>query len=69
MLLQEISYYNLTLAEHLSILLCKNSSYIIPLSQNKLIEVNGINTISDLIDEVVETKFFSIMAIEVTSNE
>ena len=67
MLLQEI-YYNPTLAECMSFLLCKNTTYLIQLSQNKLIEVTGINTIqSNLIDKIIEVKFFSIMAVVVTS--
>ena len=52
----------------MSFLLCKNTTYLIQLSQNKLIEVTGINTIqSNLIDKIIEVKFFSIMAVVVTS--
>ena len=45
LLLQQIALYNPILAEHLNIPLSKTATYLSPLSQNKLIEVTGINTI------------------------
>ena len=62
---QEIAFYNPILAKHLNNSLSKNATYLNPLSQNKLLEVIGINAIqSELIEEITRANFFSIMADE-----
>ena len=62
---QEIAFHNPILVKHLNNSLSKNATYLNPLSQNKLLEVIGINTIqTELIEEITRANFFSIMADE-----
>ena len=47
----------------------KNATYLSPRSQNEIIDVTGNGIISaKIISEIIETKFFSILADEVTSH-
>ena len=66
-----MSHYNSSPPEHLGTLLSKNAAYGTSLLKNDLIDVIRINTEqSNLTDEIVKAKFFSIMAyVVILSND
>lgn len=70
MILREISNYNSVLADHLQNAdKGVNVSYLSPRSQNELIDIIGIHSIqADLIQQIKESGYFSLMADEVTAS-
>ena len=53
-LLREIPHYGSLLLEYLNKLLSEYIAYLIPLSQNELIEVFGLNNSKQLLDQIVD---------------
>ena len=65
-ILKLLSETNSELKDHLDVPSAKNATYISPGIQNKLIHIISYDVLQkQLIDEVKEAKFFSIMADEV----
>ena len=53
-LLREIPHYGSLLLEYLNKLLSEYIAYLIPLSQNELIEVFGLNNSRQSLDQIVD---------------
>ena len=65
-ILKLLSEANIELEQHLRNLLAKNATYISPDIQNQIINIVGYGIIQkDLVDEIKEAKFFSILSDEV----
>lgn len=68
-LLQLVANHNKTLKNHLSSPVMKNATYMSPQTQNDVLDILGNDFIlHDIITEVKEAKFYSILADEVTSH-